>query len=353
MPSPWTSTSCAWDAKAFARAASPAAAGSPEDPEESEAPHAETARHTTAIADARSTTADRRRSGPAHALSRRGRAGDGWSTSRTHRTEAEEGGVAGRLGLQRVASARRRTASRSATSRTTSSRLTARRQKPAMRPSSRTTRLASGRSAADHARPGGAITPFVSRVAHDVLVVALHQAHRRGARRRRPHAARRRPSRRRRPPSSSRRSAVPAAATAGAHLRQREARPGGEVLGGRRPVTREVAAGELRQRLVARQVAAPGARSSSSAHVCCLPLARPAADERLELGVHQEVRQPLAVDVDAGGDQDGRRLRPREAGSAAQRRGQRLGRRAAAWRRRARAAGSGRRTAPGRAAPWP
>ncbi len=106
----------------------------------------------------------------------------------------------------------------------------------------------------------------------------------------------------------------------GARLGHGQRRPDGEIPGRRRPVTGDEAPRQFRQRLVPRQVARAG-RSLLEQHVRVL-LADPrtAADERVELGGHEEVRQPLPLDADAGGAEHAGGLGAGQPVPAAQRR---------------------------------
>src|SRR5262245_27317880 len=85
----------------------------------------------------------------------------------------------------------------------------------------------------------------------------------------------------------------------------------------RRTVAVEIAACELRNRIVARTL--PGHRTPLVEQRVgeLLPATRAAADHGVELGLHDDVRQPLyTVGLDAGSLQDGLQFLARELSTA-------------------------------------
>ncbi len=138
-------------------------------------------------------------------------------------------------------------------------------------------------------------------VAHDILVVPLQEVHRRtdgggvagtGA-----------PGVRRRGPVSEAADLLPAEAGAGrgdpgAYVAHRQGGPGGQVLRRRRAVADEVAPGELRHRPGAGDDPRPGRPFVQERPGVLLAAREPAADQSVQLGIHEDVRQPLAGDAD-------------------------------------------------------
>ena len=154
-------------------------------------------------------------------------------------------------------------------------------------------------------RPRPRQQPPGAGVAHHVLVVALDQVDDGRARSLRSVVRRFRGGRPQREAACLLApQPVAGAPDRGADLRQRQARPPGQVLLRRRAVPGEEAHGQFHERRVARQVRRAG-RPLLEQHGGVLTAApRTAADDGRQLGAHEQVRQALALGGDArlGGD---------------------------------------------------